>query len=102
MKLLGHSSPEMTLLYAEFTQTDLQREFLAARSQPRHLLPPPKAPTGLQADLTSTLQAVQVTQHVLEMFRRTLPDTSDSLPVLDRLANRLTKIAAELRKLGAP
>jgi integrase len=100
MKLLGHSSPEMTLLYAEFTQTDLQREFRAARSQPRHLLPPPKAVIGLHADLTSTLQALQVTQHVLEMFRRTLPDTSDSLPVLDRLANRLTKIAAELRKLG--
>jgi len=100
MKLLGHSSPEMTLLYAEFTHTDLQREFHTARSQPRHLLPPPKAAIGLQADLTSTLQAVQVTQHVLEMFRRTLPDTSDSLPVLDRLANRLTKIAAELRKLA--
>jgi len=64
--------------------------------------PPPKAVIGLQADLTSTLQAVQVTQHVLEMFRRTLPDTSDSVPVLDRLANRLTKIAAELRKLGPP
>src|SRR6185369_5972866 len=30
MKLLGHSSPEMTLLYAEFTQTDLQREFHSA------------------------------------------------------------------------
>lgn len=100
MKLLGHSSPEMTLLYAEFTQTDLQREFRAARSQPRHLLPPPKAVVGLQADLASTIQAVQVTQHVLEMFRRTLPDDSGSLPVLDRLANRLTKIAAELRKLG--
>ena len=100
MKLLGHSSPEMTLLHAEFTQTDLQREFRAARSQPRHLLPPPKAVIGLHADLTSTLQALQVTQHVLEMFRRTLPDTSDSLPVLARLANRLTKIAAELRKLG--
>jgi site-specific recombinase XerD len=99
MKLLGHSSAKMTLLYAEFTPTDLQREFRAARSQPRHLLPPPKAAIGLQADLTSTLQAVQVTQHVLEMFRRTLPDASDSLPVLDRLANRLTKIAAELRKL---
>ena len=102
MKLLGHSSAKMTLLYAEFTQTDLQREFRAARSQPRHLLPPPKAVIGLQADLTGTLQAVQVTQHVLEMFRRTLPDTSASLPVLDRLANRLTKIAAELRKLGPP
>jgi len=102
MKLLGHSSPEMTLLYAEFTQTDLQREFRTARAQPRHLLPPPKADIGLHADLTSTLQAVHVTQHVLEMFRRTLPDTSDSLLVLDRLANRLTKIAAELRKLGPP
>jgi integrase len=100
MKLLGHSSPEMTLLYAEFTQTDLQREFRAARSQPRHLLPPPKAVVGLQADLASTIQAVQVTQHVLEMFRRTLPDDNGSLLVLDRLANRLTKIAAELRKLG--
>jgi site-specific recombinase XerD len=87
-------------LYAEFTQTDLQREFRAARSQPRHLLPPPKAVVGLQADLASTIQAVQVTQHVLEMFRRTLPDDNGSLLVLDRLANRLTKIAAELRKLG--
>ena len=30
MNLLGHSTPKMTLLYAEFTQTDLQREFRAA------------------------------------------------------------------------
>ena len=43
MKLLGHSSPKMTMLYAEFTQTDLQREFRAARSQPRHLVPPPRS-----------------------------------------------------------
>jgi len=104
MKLLGHSSPEMTMLYAEFTQTDLQREFRAARSQPRHLLPPPKAATttsmGLTADLASTLHALQVAQHVLEMFRRTLSDTDGkSLLVLDRVTNRLTKIAAELRKL---
>src|SRR6185369_9095336 len=71
MKLLGHSSPEMTMLYAEFTQADLQREFRAARSQPRHLLPPPRTATttsmGLTADLASTLHALQVTQHVLEM-----------------------------------
>ena len=79
MKLLGHSSPEMTLLYAEFTQTDLQREFRAARSQPRHLLPPPTTaiPTAVQADLPSTLHALQAAQHVLEMFRRTLPETDD-------------------------
>jgi hypothetical protein len=105
MKLLGHSSPEMTMLYAEFTQADLQREFRAARSQPRHLLPPPRTATttsmGLTADLASTLHALQVTQHVLEMFRRRLSDTDgESLLVLDRVTNRLTKIAAELRKLA--
>jgi hypothetical protein len=105
MNLLGHSTPKMTLLYSEFTQTDLQREFRAARSQPRHLVPPPKDATsaiGLKPDLTSTLHALQVAQHVLEMFRRTLSNTNDAAPpVLDRLANRLTKIAAELRKLTA-
>ena len=103
MNLLGHSTPKMTMLYAEFTQTDLQREFRAARSQPRHLVPPPRVTTSiaLKPDLTSTLHALQVAQHVMEMFRRTLSETSgDSLPVLDRLVNRLTKIAAELRKLA--
>ena len=56
---------------------------------------------GHAPDLSSTLHALQVTQHVLEMFRRTLSDSSgDSLRVLDRVANRLTKIAAELRKLA--
>ena len=102
MNLLGHSTPKMTLLYSEFTQTDLQREFRAARSQPRHLVPPPKAATstiGLKPDLTSTLHALQVAQHVMEMFRRTLPDTSGAEAVIDRLSNRLTKIAVELRKL---
>jgi len=102
MNLLGHSTPKMTLLYSEFTQTDLQREFRAARSQPRHLVPPPKAATstiGLKPDLTSTLHALQVAQHVMEMFRRTLSDTSGAEAVIDRLSNRLTKIAAELRKL---
>ena len=104
MNLLGHSTPKMTLLYSEFTQTDLQREFRAARSQPRHLVPPPRAATstiGLKPDLASTLHALQVAQHVMEMLRRTLSETTgDSLPVLDRLLNRLTKIAAELRKLA--
>jgi site-specific recombinase XerD len=103
MNLLGHSTPKMTLLYSEFTQTDLQREFRAARSQPRHLVPPPKAATatiGLKPDLTSTLHALQVAQHVMEMFRRTLSDTSGAEAVIDRLSNRLTKIAAELRNLA--
>jgi hypothetical protein len=39
-----------------------------------------------------------VAQHVLEMFRRTLPQGPERR-LLDRLANRLTKITAETRKL---
>ena len=45
MKLLGHTSPEMTMRYVEVASNDLQREFHLARSQPRHLAPHPKAPT---------------------------------------------------------
>ena len=104
MKLLGHSTAKMTLLYTEFTQADLQREWSIARAHPRHLAPPPRAAAsstiGFHADLASVTHALQVAQHVLEMFRRTLPDNSGSLPVLDRLTNRLTKVAAELRKLA--
>jgi hypothetical protein len=39
-------------------------------------------------------------QHVTEMFRRTLSDTSGAEAVIDRLSNRLAKIAAELRNLA--
>src|SRR6516162_10222374 len=42
MKLLGHASPEMTMLYLEVAPTDLQREFHLARTHPRHLAPQPK------------------------------------------------------------
>jgi integrase len=100
MKLLGHASPEMTMNYAELTPNDVHREFHELRSPSRHRLPPPKASTAsFLADLPSSLHAVQAAQHVLEMFRRTLPETDSASAVLDRMVNRLTKIAAELRKL---
>jgi site-specific recombinase XerD len=104
MKLLGHSTARMTLLYAEFTQADLQREWHAARAHPRHLTPPPRATANSipDANLSSVTYALQVAQHVLEMFRRTLPADNASLPVLDRLTNRLTKVLAEVRKLTTP
>ena len=100
MKLLGHSTPKMTLLYAEVTQTDLQREFQLARSHPRHLAPPPKitSASGPRADLPGVLHSLEVARHVLEMFRRSLPDGGDRR-FLDRLANRLTKILSYVRKL---
>jgi integrase len=43
MKLLGHSSSDMTMKYLDIALPDLQREFHLARSHPRHLAPQPKA-----------------------------------------------------------
>jgi integrase len=102
MKLLGHTDPGMTMRYIEVASNDLQREFRLARSQPRHLVPQPKAPvitprTGLDGVVDSILFA----QHSMEMFRRALP-VGPSRNSLDRLSNRLSKILSETRKLNSP
>src|SRR5258705_8149837 len=100
MKLLGHTDPEMTMRYVDVALTDLQREFQLARAKPRHLAPPPKTPlTSDRSGLTGVLDSIIAAQHVLEMFRRTLPD-DHARKRLDRLSNRLTKILAEARKLA--
>lgn len=102
MKLLGHTDPEMTMRYVDVALTDLQREFQLARSKPRHLTPPPKScSTSVRTGLAGVLDSIIATQHVLEMFRRSLPDTHIRKH-LDRLSNRLTKVLAEARKLGTP
>jgi integrase len=101
MKLLGHTSPEMTMLYLDVALTDLQREFEAARSRPRHLVPQPKTPFTPRAGLDGLIDSLLGAQHVLEMFRRTLPNGT-SRRRLDRLSNRLTKILSEARKLPTP
>jgi len=81
---------------------DLRREFDLARSKPRHLAPQPKAPiVSLRAGLGGVMDAFLSAQHVLEMFRRALPNGA-SRSCLDRLSNRLTKIVAEARKLATP
>jgi integrase len=104
MKVLGHKTPNMTLRYLEVTTQDLQREFLLARARPRHLVPTPRVPTPIsssKATLATLLGALRIAQHVLEMFRRSLPD-GPHRHLLERLANRLTKIVCETRKLGLP
>jgi len=101
MKLLGHSSPDMTMRYLGIALPDLQREYQQARSQPRHLVPQPRPLSPARADLSGLVQALQAAQHVLEMFRRTLPDGA-SRRHLDRLANRLSKIVSEAHSLDAP
>jgi Phage integrase family len=102
MKLLGHTSPEMTMQYLAVALTDLQREFELARSKPRHLVPQSRVPSAsLRTGLAGVLDSLRAAQHVLEMFRRSLPDQS-SRRRLNRLSNRLTKILSEARKLATP
>ena len=102
MKLLGHTSPEMTMQYLDVALHDLQREFELARSKPRHLVPQPRVSSAtLRAGLDGLIDSLLATQHVLEMFRRTLPEGT-SRRCLDRLSNRLTKIVIEARKLRTP
>ena len=102
MKLLGHTSPEMTMLYVEVALNDLQREFQQARSKPRHLVPQPKASfTHFRTGLDGVIDSVLAAQRALEMFRRSLA-IGPTRRRLDRLSNRLTKIATEARKLGTP
>jgi integrase len=102
MKLLGHASPEMTMLYLDIALTDLQREFHSARSHPRHLTPQPKTQVAsARAGLDGVLDSLRTTQHLVEMLRRTLPDGAPRR-CFDRLSNRLSKILAVARKLGTP
>jgi len=102
MKLLGHTDSDMTMRYVEVTLTDLQREFQLARSHPRHPVPQPKVPSArLRTGLDGVVDSLLAAQHVLEMFRRTLPNGT-SRACLDRLSNRLTKILSAARKLRKP
>src|SRR5260370_3657281 len=91
MKLLGHTSPEMTMRYIDVALSDLRREFDLARARPRHLAPQPKAPIiSLRAAIDGVLDALLSAQHVLEMFRRALPN-EESRRCLHRLATLLSK-----------
>ena len=101
MKLLGHSSPDMTMRYLGIALPDLQREYQQARSQPRHLVPQPRPSNPARADLPGLVEALHAAQHILEMFRRTLPEGA-SRRHLDRLANRLTKMVCEVHALEPP
>ena len=101
MKLLGHSSPDMTMRYLGIALPDLQREYQQARSQPRHLAPQPKPSNSARADLPGLIEALKAAQHVLEMFRRTLPDGA-ARRRLGRLANRLSKMVCEAHTLETP
>jgi integrase len=99
MKLLGHVDPGMTMRYVDVALTDLEREFQLARSKPRHLAPQPKTSTApVRAGLYGLIDSLTAAQHVIEMFRRSLPNGIVRNRLL-RLSKRLIKILAEIRKL---
>jgi len=67
-----------------------------------HLAPQPKASfASLRTGLGGVIDSLLAAQHVLEMFRRALPD-GPSRRCLDRLSNRLSKILSEARQLATP
>ena len=75
MKLLGHASPEMTMVYLDIALTDLQRQSELARSQSRHIAPPPRTPLSpTRAGFAGLIDSLLTAQHVVEMYRPTLPD----------------------------
>ena len=99
MKLLGHTDPGMTMRYVDVTLTDLQREFQLARSQPRHLAPQPKTSSApLRTGRDGLIDSLLAAQNLMLVVRRSLPN-GPARSRLNRLANRLTKILAEIRKL---
>jgi integrase len=102
MKMLGHASPEMTMVYLDIALTDLQREFELARSHSLHVAPPPRTPaSSTRQGFGGLIESLLTAQHVVEMYRRTLSDPTTRRS-LERLVNRLTKILAEVKKLETP
>jgi integrase len=99
MKLLGHQSPKMTMRYLDVSLSDIEREFMLAQQHPRHLAPVPKSSFTSSASQSGLVDSLRAAQHVLEMFRRNLPEGPDRR-LLNRLANRLTKITAAAQTLG--
>src|ERR1039458_7497081 len=98
MKMLGHASPEMTMVYLDIALTDLQRECELPRSHSLHVTPPPRTPpSSTRQGFGGLIESLLTAQHVVEMYRRTLSDPT-ARRSLERLVNRLTKILAGVRR----
>jgi site-specific recombinase XerD len=103
MRLLGHRDIHMTLRYVQVTPEDLQRQFQAARhlASARYPLPLPLPPSSSAADLPGIRQALAATIHLLEMYRRQLPDPAIRHKLF-RLRNRLAAVSFQLGQFLAP
>jgi site-specific recombinase XerD len=102
MELLGHQDIRMTMRYVQITQQDLQHEFHAARqraAQP-HQVPVLSVPIcGASANIPGIRQALAAARHLLEMYRRGLPDERTRRR-LQRLDRRLLDVTDQLNSIG--
>lgn len=91
MKLLGHTTPRMTLYYVQVTQADLQREFLLARQHPRYQTPALPVPSGsAEHSFDGFLQSLRSSLYLLDCFRQHRAHPKS----LDPLRRRLVKLLA--------
>jgi integrase len=99
MKLLGHTSADMTMLYLDVSMADLRRAYEQALSQPRHLIPVPNHPAASpRSGADGVIDALLYVQHLIELFRRDLTDKAVRR-AFDRVANRLSKTLSQVRTL---
>jgi hypothetical protein len=93
----------MTMQYLKITLQDLQHEYRKALANSPLLAPSPRAlpASSSRADLPSLLHSLDTAAHIVEMFRRTLPDGCER-SLLDRIRDRIDKIIAQLRPLNTP
>jgi hypothetical protein len=84
---------------AELVLGDLPAPELIMGVDPEHVRNPLQRGGRDFLGFAGVLDSIVAAHHVLEMFRRTLPD-NHVRKHLGRLSNRLTKILAETRKLA--
>jgi hypothetical protein len=100
MQLLGHKDIRMTMRYVEVTQQDLHREFHTARQRAAPHPPVLSDPHSATTDLPGIRLALLATRHLLEMYRRGLPDEKTRRR-LQRLDRRLLDVAIQLDRITA-
>jgi site-specific recombinase XerD len=103
MKLLGHHNANMTLLYVEVTQQDLQREYQTARLRPRHPVPAPPVlridtSTMVSAEAPAVEAALASALRLMDLYRQ-LSAPSINTKQLLLLSRRLTRIRSLFAKL---
>ncbi|MBI3347554.1 MAG: tyrosine-type recombinase/integrase [Burkholderiales bacterium] len=92
MKLLGHTTPEMTMLYIEVTQTDLQQQFLRASLHSPHELSAPLPPARAE----SLAEALRSALLILDASR-----TQTQSKLLDAFRRRILRLINAAQKLNA-